>query len=104
MAQGSPGVSQVEQGEHRRSFVRRIVYEHMSLREVRCCCTAAVGLSVYLRGELLKFRRSVDRNRSGCVRDGAHAQTRTHRSTVRGCHEGNALEVRLPLCHGCHNV
>ena len=52
------------------------------------CCTAAAG--VCLRS---KFRGNVGWIRPDLccpdgAQDGTHAQTRTHRSTVRGCHKG----------------
>ena len=72
-----------------------VTYEHMSLCKVRCCCTAAaVGLSAYCASPL-QIQRKCGLESSGLFSGGqAHARTntRTHRSTFRGCHEGNTLK------------
>ena len=92
---GIPGVSQAEKAI-------TAVPMHMSLCEVRCYCTAAVGLSVYCAGAF-EFRKSVGWNRPDFAQDGPPTYTheRTDRGIVGGCHKGKALKCG---CCGCHDV
>ena len=74
-------MSQVEKGEHKRSYV----YERcdVSLVLYRCCCTA--------RRVLLKFRGNMGWNRPACAEDGTHTyHMRTHAHTeapFEPCHK-----------------
>ena len=83
-------MSQVEQGEHSRSYV------YISPCEVRCCCTAAVGLLSTAPG---CFRNSQE-VRVGIVQivfrmAHTHAHARTHRGHRSWLSQREDLEVRL---------
>ena len=70
-----------------------LMHPGMSLCEVRCCWTAAVGLACVLRGCCSNLLGSVA-SRPDCVQDGTHTNsTDTHtQNTVRGCREENTLK------------
>ena len=72
-------MSAVEKGEGTHAFLH-IIPAHMSVTEVRCCCTAAVGMSVFSMGAFGVQRRycSVGWNRPDCARDGTQTRTDTH--------------------------
>ena len=61
-----------------------------------------------MRGQvLLKVKGSVGCNRPDSGQDDTQTRTdtRTRKTTLRACHEGNTcLEMRLLLHHGCHDV
>ena len=113
--QGSPsecgslgilGVSQVEKGEHRHSFVHTCTYnacERMcdSLLVVYPCCWDVCTARV-----LFKFRGRVGWNRPDCVQDETQVRTdpHTHREHRSWLSQREYLEMRRLLHHSFQNV
>ena len=91
-----PGVSQVEKGERRRRKLKRRnagvpTRVYMSLRQVRCCRTAAAVVGLFCAP-----RVPLNSGGKGWVpSDGTHTRMRTYTqsSTVRGRHQGKTLNA-----------
>ena len=96
-------MSQVEKGEHRRSHV----YERCEVHWWCCNAAAAVVPLLYCAGAF-ELQRRCELELSLDVFRMAHPHntpTRTRKSTVRGCHKNEYLELRLLLlCRDCHSV
>ena len=65
---------------------------HRNWCEVRCCCTAAVGLPVCCAGAFEIQRCGLESPLAVFRMTRTRTDTYTHRRTVRGCHKRNTLK------------